>query len=594
MRRALGPFGVLLGMAAWSVACGGPPTPRTTTAAETSTTAQKNDDSVHGWVARLDEPSSRAAAIRRLCELLDDELMRSQGNANAAGLRALANETAAPLTKTYVEHYAELEKSVRVSLIKHLTELRDERTVPALEKAFTEFVAHPKATSDEADIKWAVRAYGDLKTPSLAPAVLAAFEKLEAHTMLGAVTYRDFGEAMVKAPSPSWSPTLLRLIAVPMADPSAAKTKDEAKARIDAFRDQLFWQVVGSQVLGELGDAKAVEPLLQVLLSPSKQSLGTTALLALVRIGKPSVEASGKLLDGSSPALVAYYENALKEAGAPLAPAPLNVPRMIAAAVLGMSGRSDAAPPLLRALRSPAFSPEDKAMAARELSKLPATQETVAAFRTAFETLPYGTAIAGVPAHILLAESATAFYDSSLVPWLLQRETKLKGRGAEQDAIRDVLFTSALKLARAEQLDSVGKAIQKRGSNDVATLLEKAVRLSVSCKDNVDCYLLAVSSRDFQAHGEQFYGMRAAYMIGVLGDATARDRLIERLGAVQNPAVRFVAAQTIDHLTPQGSPEIAARLDAIIVKDKKSGDMDKVVGNAPLQQVSYRLVARGR
>jgi hypothetical protein len=46
--------------------------------------------------------------------------------------------------------------------------------------------------------------------------------------------------------------------------------------------------------------------------------------------------------------------------------------------------------------------------------------------------------------------------------------------------------------------------------------------------------------------------MKAAYTIGVLGDAAARDKLIERLGAVQNPAVRFVAAQTIDHLTPQG------------------------------------------
>jgi len=48
----------------------------------------------------------------------------------------------------------------------------------------------------------------------------------------------------------------------------------------------------------------------------------------------------------------------------------------------------------------------------------------------------------------------------------------------------------------------------------------------------------------------------------------------------------------IDHLSPKGSKEAAAKLNAVIEKNAKSPDREKSSGDAPLKQVVYRLDAR--
>ena len=90
-----------------------------------------------------------------------------------------------------------------MSLVKLLGSYRDKRAEPALKKAFEEFAKSPKTTQDEQDIKWAARAQEELKLAGLQDALLQAFTKLKASTMLGGVTYRDITEAMVAAPSRS-------------------------------------------------------------------------------------------------------------------------------------------------------------------------------------------------------------------------------------------------------------------------------------------------------------------------------------------------------------------------------------------------------
>jgi hypothetical protein len=69
-------------------------------------------------------------------------------------------------------------------------------------------------------------------------------------------------------------------------------------------------------------------------------------------------------------------------------------------------------------------------------------------------------------------------------------------------------------------------------------------------------------------------------------------QLIDRLGTIENAAVRFVAAQTIDFLSPKGSAETAGALDKIIEKNMKTADKDKIAGDFPLKQVMFRIRAR--
>ena len=63
---------------------------------------------------------------------------------------------------------------------------------------------------------------------------------------------------------------------------------------------------------------------------------------------------------------------------------------------------------------------------------------------------------------------------------------------------------------------------------------------------------------------------------------------------IENAAIAYVAASTIDHLTPNGSAEIADKLDEIVEKNKKAADNDKMLRDKPIRDVSYRIRARAK
>jgi hypothetical protein len=151
---------------------------------------------------------------------------------------------------------------------------------------------------------------------------------------------------------------------------------------------------------------------------------------------------------------------------------------------------------------------------------------------------------------------------------------------------------TALKLARPAQLLAVKKAVDTYGAAIEKRAYAQADALVKTCGEQVDCYIAAIRKPEHQERDAQFAGIKAGYMIGVLGNDHARDGLIAALDGVHNAAVRFVAAQTIDYLTPNGSRAVADKLDAIIARNAKSFDRDKVAGDAPLKHVMYRI--RGR
>ncbi len=558
----------------------------TTVAVSSVLVGCKDENQPEYWLEKLEDAKWRPRAVKRLTQFLDDALTRANGDMKDPAVVALEDKLVGPLTDTYVKSYGELDTATRVHLIKLLADFRDERAVPAFKTAFDEFAKRPRKTSDEADIKWAVRAYADMKTKALAPSVLAAFEKLEAHTQLGGTVYRDYSEAMVAAPDAAWSSTLIGLLSIEIKDPQTAKSKEQQRDMVEPYRDQLFWQVTAAQVLGALKEPSAVEPLLKVLLTPAKGSLATTSLLALVKIGKPSVDRAVKLLDVND-SLAKFHIAELKKAGATDVKGNPALP--IAAAVIGMAGRPEGIAPLVAVLGG-SLEDTDKALVARELPKIPATTESKEAFKKAFESIPLEASVQGTPALALLAEAAGQFYDPGLITWLLAKAEGLKGSGEEKTAVQQALVMTALKLAEPKQWDAVAAEAKKYKMEDLVKGADVVVH---ACGEKVDCYVAAVQNSKNQEQANQLAGIKAAYMVGVLGDAKARDALIEGLNEIDNASIRFVVAQTIDYLTPKGDAAVIEKLDAIIAKNKKSPDTAKAAGDQPLQQVAYRLAARG-
>lgn len=548
----------------------------------------KDESQPEYWIEKLDDAKWRPNAVKRLTQFFEDAVTKANNDQASPEVKALLDKIVDPLIKTYVEHYADLDTKTRVSLIKLLSDIRDPRTEPALKKAFEEFAKRPRSTKDEADIKWAVRAAADLKLPGLAGPVLSAFEKLQAHTMLGGITYKDYSDAMTRIADKSWTSALIAKLNVEIVPPKTKKDLD----KIDPYRDQLFWQTTSAQVLGLIKASEAVEPLMKALLDPNKVDVATTALLALVKIGKPSVDRASKLLTDDKDPLAIYYKAQIQKATDAKEPPNEPVQIEIAAAILGTAGRSEAVDSMIKILKSDA-KPKYKAQVAKELAKIPATPASVAAFKETVENMPPDESLAGTPALALLAEAAGQFYDPELVDWLLTTAENTKGTGEDKKIFQGTALLTALKLAKPNQMKKVKSAINSMGTQVEKDMYASADKVVQACGDGAACYLKEMEKSENQDQKNQFAAIKAGYMVGILGDEKLRDELLEAIDSVENAGVRYVAAQTIDHLTPKGSADVAKKLDAVIEKNKKSADRDKMLGDEPLKQVMYRVDARG-
>lgn len=557
----------------------------------------KDESQPDYWVEKLNDQSWRARSVTRLGQFFEDASSKAKGDNNAPEVQNLLNKIVDPLTKTYVDKYSEMDGKTRVSLIKLLASFRDKRTEPALKKAFEEFAKKPATSKDDADIKWAVRAAADLKLDSLNDPLVQAFLKLRASTMLGGIAYKDFNDAMVKIKAKSWTGPLISALDAPIERPAGDKDKD----KIDPYRDQLFWQTTAAQVLGELAAPEAVEPLVKIMLDPSKVDCQATAVLAMVKIGKPAAEAAVKLLKGEDEKMIAFHYRRLKELKQikdedekKMKEKPQDAPHVQTAAIMvGTIGRGEGVAPMLEALKK-AEKDVTRALIARELVKLPESPDTMKAFKETFEKISIEANVPpGMNALQMLAEAAGQFYNADeFVDWLLERAEKTKGSGEDLKALQGAILVTTIKLAKASQLDKVKAAVDKYGTKLEKDLYAQAEKLVKACGDKAECYLTEMEKSSNQEQATQFIAIKAGYMSAILGGEAQRDELVARIDSFENAAVRFVAAQTIDHLSPKGSKEAAAKLRKVIDKNAESGDKDKIAGDAPVKQVMYRIESR--
>lgn len=551
----------------------------------TSVVGCKDESQPEYWVEKLDDPAWRARAVKRLEQFFEDSVTKN-GDLKSEGVQTLIGKTVDPLTKTYVDGYDTLDEKTRVSLIKLLAAYKDKRIEPAVKKAFDEFAKQPATSKDDQDVKWAAIATEDLLLTGVSDSMLQAFLKLRSSTMLGGVAYRDMSSAMLVAPSKAWVGPLSKLLDAEMVQPKTSKDKD----LIDPYRDQQFWQTTAAEVLGKIADPAAIQPLMKILLDPTKGDVQSTALLALVKIGKPAADAGVKLLKGQDEALIGFAARRIKDTTGQDAKGKPYV--ATAALILGTIGRADTISPMIDALKAETDD-GTKAVIARELAKIPATDESKQAFKKAYESLPIDAEIPPAGSALeTLTESAGQFFDPAMVTWLLERAAKTKGSDDDRKALQSAITVTALKIAKPEQMPQVKAAVDKYGTQlekDIYALVDKQLK---ACGDRVACYVAALQKAENQDRATQFAGIKAGYMIGILGNEQNRDEIVAGIDSVTNASVRYVAAQVIDHLSPKGSKEAAAKLNAVIVKNAKSPDREKSSGDSPLKQVMYRLDAR--
>jgi hypothetical protein len=580
----------------------------------TSVVGCQDESQPEYWTKKLEKKEWRPRAIKRLDQFFQDSLTTAPDpgpkgtKLDDPKVKGLVDKIIDPLVKTYIDGYDELDSVSRVMAIKLIAAFRDKRGEPAFKKALDDFVARPKTKVEDQDIKWAIRAQGDLKLPSLSPLVMQVFQKLEAHSLLGGITYKDLNDTMLDAPDKAWVEPLKAML---QADIKAPNQKD--KSSFDKVRDQLFWQPVACMILGEIGDPSAVPAIMKVILDPNKGDVATTAVLALVKIGKPSVDAAIKLLKGESKDLVDFHVSRLMKA-ADLKEPPKDEPAtQLAAVILGAVGRPEGLPPMLALIKS-TDKPVLKAVLLREIAKIPATAESKTTFKEVFEKLPDDTQLpprGGKALPQLIEDSVVRFHDSTMIDWLLERAEKTKGLDAEtKKDLQATILTAAMKLAKPNQLQQVGEALKKYGTEDKSKknpniwwsgyyegpLYSRADELMKSCGTGAACYLENIKKTEAQSKDadKQFLGIKAAYMLAAFGDEGTASQIVKAMPDLENAAVRFAAAQAIDYVLPKGSAKVADQLDELIKKNAKTGDKDKMSGDQPLKEVMYRVRTRAK
>lgn len=544
----------------------------------------KDESQPEYWVDKLSDRAWQANSVKRLEQFFEDTFTRSNKDVTSPDVKALADKVVEPLTNLYVQSYGDLDEKTREAVIKLIASFRDKRGEPAFKKAFDEFAKSGKGADD---IRWAARAVADLKLDGTAESMGQAFDKLKASKVSSSV-YIDFRESMLKHPSPSWANLLKMKLEPEIVPPGDGKDPE----RLERFRNEQFWQTVAAQLLGELKDQSAVDPLLKAMLDPAKADVAQSAALALIKIGKPAVGPTLKILADQDPNLSAFALARVQKATGAKEP-PKDKPYIATAAVvLGAMGRPETLDAMVNALKA-AKDDATRAIIAREIAKIPATPASKQAFKQAYEATPIDAQIPNVGNALqTLTESVSQFYDPEFVPWLLDRADKTKGAGEEKTNLQSMALLTSIKLMKPDQVALVGAGVSKWGSQLEKDAFSQGSDLLKRCGDRAACYLTEIEKNDNQQKAKQSVGIKSGYMIGIYGNDQVRSQLIDKLDRIENAAVRFVAAQTIDFLSPKGSADTASALDKIIDKNAKTADKDKIAGDFPLKQVMFRVRAR--
>ena len=531
------------------------------------------------WVKKTSDPIQRPAAIKRLIQFYEDAITRANKDRNDPSVKAVLDKVIEPLTKIYVE--GQLDDRTRIELIKFLAESRDVRAKDAWIKACAGFASGQGASED--DLRWAAPAIGATKLEEAAPALGQAFVKLEAGTQKGSQAYKNVHDAMMQVVSPTWKGLLIERINRPIDKPAGAGDG----GKIAAYQNEQFWQTTSAELLGELKDPAAVKPLFKVVMAPSKADIAGTASMALIKIGKNATPLLLAAL-GSKDAELADYAKTLSSN-----PDDMKAYVRSAAVVLGAIGRADATVPMINALES-ADTDVTRAIVARELTKLPATAESSKAFETAFEKVSPTALIppAGQNARAQLLESAAHLYDPQVVPWLLKQVKGAKGGEGEKDVTQIAGLVSAIKLMTKAQAAEVKAMVDKEGTGIEKDAYKLAADVVSGCGDNAGCYIAKLQEPAAQQEKTQFIGIKAAYMLAIVGNAGTSSEIVKQLPKVRNAAVRFAAVSAIDHLTQKDTGPVADALQKIVDENKAKEDRNMMQADAPVKEIIYRLRAR--
>ncbi|MDI1448987.1 hypothetical protein [Polyangium sp. 6x1] len=592
---------LLLGALAAAAGCASsapvtPPAPSPPVAAPPAAAAPDsgaNDPRVQA--EKLADPAARDLAVHRLVQLFDDAMSKDDKDPNGPNVKPLRDVIIEPMSRICAG--GDLDGTMRSKVVRVLADARDPRGAPCLIEALKGYTP----SENEEDVRAAARAVAEMKPKGVAGPLFEVFTKLRHSSAKASLVTRDVHDALLVFTDPSWEAPCITMIGRPLAN-----RKD-----INVLKDELYWQITCSEILGRIGSTNAVDPLIKILLSPVKADAQATAIYGLVKIGKPAIEPTIKLLQGGRADLVEYAKteylkaNTGDEGDVPDAANKQAKTSYVAPAalLLGSIGRREAVQPMIDALAK--ADDVNKVVIARELLKLPVSKASLEAVQRVFERTPISMTIPpGMSARESLLESMTFVLDPGLVPWIVKTAIGAKGEDADVEPVRAAALFTAMKTMKASQVPEVDKLYKSwiAGPDGKRSTLGKgyekeykiATDLLKECGDSLDCWFGKLRDPSSHVEARQFVAIKSAYMVGVLGGPEVRAKLVELLPGMMNAAAVFVAVQVIDRKSPDGDVAIAAALERMVEEAAASKDSRRIFATNAFKLVAYRLRSRAQ
>lgn len=541
-------------------------------AAGVTACADENDPKT--WVKRLDDPTQRTPAVKRLSQFFEDTMAKSGQNRDDKDVKALLDVIVTPLTQQYTA--GTLDEKTRKELIKTLSDMGDARSAPAFTKAFNDF----EPGKNDEDVKFAAQATGrlgatgKLSDEALVGALWGCFAKFQPSKSKSINLVTDLHDAVLAVKSPSYGPKAVEKLAAKVTNP---KAPDEGLDQIQ------FWQLTSVQLVSELKFTPAVKPLVTVLMTPTKADLRAPVRTALLRMAKDAEPQLIAAVKGTDPD---YAELAKQFPG--------KEHLGVLSESLGFISRPASRDALLEVLAN-ADTDQNRTLVAMNLVHVPADPKIEEAYLAAYAKIQPNAAIAlmgGANGHAILAQASSHFFDPKFTDWVLKEIGNAKGEAA--DAMPPAALDAAIKLMTSSQVKAVGDAVAK----DQSAQLEKekfknASQVVEKCKEDAGCYASFLDQPIPSTPDTAKYGaIKAAWMAGIYGKDDTRKSLLEKLDKVKDGAVRLAIVEAIDHLTPKGDVATADAIDKIVDADKKSGNKALIAADDSLTKVSLKLRSR--
>lgn len=370
----------------------------------------------------------------------------------------------------------------------------------------------------------------------------------------------------------------------PPPDPPAPAPEVAALAKISApleSPDQTETMAASVRLLGELRFAPAVRPLVMVLLDDKKKDLSILVRTALAKMAKDAEPVLIAALAGSDAELAAVASKSADQQWMGRVADSL-------AAISRPAGR-DAILDALPKVTNDA----NRAILALDLTRFPTTPRSTKAFLDAYAKIPATAKLAqygGMNARAMLAGATAGFFDPTFGDWLVKEFAAAKGETA--DALDAAALPAAVKLMTTANSKAVGVEVNKiKGEAFEKQMYKNALPVLDACKKDVACYLkeLAKPVSADRTPAARIGHVKAAWMIGMYGDAKTRDALVERLNGLKDGGIRNAILEAIDHLSPDGDAAIADKLDALVGADRAGSAM---AGLDEMANLALRLRAR--